>query len=116
MSPAAYSHPPILLAAFRYKSHVPLQELAPHHELISPLPSHTQLPYQVEILRHSTDSDSVGSAICERARKLDAALVVLSKHNKGVLQEFFVGSVTNYCESRFNSAYRALAAPFFRSP
>ena len=53
----------------------------------------------MEILRHSTDSDSVGSAICERASKLGAALVVLSKHNKGALKEFFVGSVTNYCES-----------------
>ena len=62
------------------------------------VPPYTQLPYQVEILRHSTDSDSVGSAICERASKLGAALVVLSKHNKGALKEFFVGSVTNYCE------------------
>ena len=39
----------------------------------------------------------IGSIICQRADQLQAALVVMAKHNKGALQEFFVGSSTTYC-------------------
>ena len=99
------SPPPCLSIQIHARSRSELQTLIPTSAQFSPLmsswyvpPPQTQLPYQVEILRHSTDSDSVGSAICERASKLGAALVVLSTHNKGALKEFFVGSVTNYCE------------------
>ena len=35
--------------------------------------------------------------VCARAEALDAAGIVLSKHNKGKVAEFFLGSVTNYC-------------------
>ena len=57
-----------------------------------------QISYQIEILRHTADAGSVGSAICEKAVKLDAVAVVLSKHTKSVTDEywleFYVGSVT----------------------
>jgi hypothetical protein len=35
--------------------------------------------------------------VCEKAKIIDADLVVMASHRKGRLQEFFVGSVTNYC-------------------
>ena len=35
--------------------------------------------------------------VCARADTLGAAAIVLSKHNKGKVAEFFLGSVTNYC-------------------
>jgi nucleotide-binding universal stress UspA family protein len=35
---------------------------------------------------------------CCRAEKTGAVAVVMAKHSKTALQEFFVGSVTNYCE------------------
>jgi hypothetical protein len=35
--------------------------------------------------------------VCEKASIIDADLVVMASHRKGRVQEFFVGSVTNYC-------------------
>lgn len=57
-----------------------------------------QAPYQLEIVRFATDNDSIGSIICKRAEQLNAACVVMCKHQKGKIKEFFVGSVTSYCE------------------
>eukprot|EP00798_Chlamydomonas_sp_ICE-L_P021503 gene21503-28484_t len=56
-----------------------------------------KIPYQIEIVRFGTDADSVGTVICERADQLNAGLVVMAKHNKGAIKEFFIGSSTNYC-------------------
>lgn len=55
-----------------------------------------KIPYQLEIVRFSTDSDSIGSITCKRAEQVNANLVVMAKHNKGAVKEFFMGSVTNY--------------------
>eukprot|EP00798_Chlamydomonas_sp_ICE-L_P025603 gene25603-11255_t len=38
----------------------------------------------------------VGDIICKRAKDLDA-MVVMGKHPKGKVEEFFSGSSTNYC-------------------
>lgn len=40
---------------------------------------------------------STGSIVCKRAEQLNAAAVVMAKHNKGAMAEFFIGSVSNYC-------------------
>ena len=56
-----------------------------------------QVPYQVELVKFSTDNDSIGAIVCKRAEQLQAAAVVMAKHNKGAIKEFFVGSVCNYC-------------------
>lgn len=56
-----------------------------------------QIPFKLELVRFATDNDSIGAVICRRAAQLNAAAVVMAKHNKGRLREFFVGSVTNYC-------------------
>jgi structural maintenance of chromosome 2 len=53
----------------------------------------------MKVVKFATDNDSIGSIICKRAEKINAVAVVLAKHNKGKIAEFFVGSVTNYCES-----------------
>lgn len=55
------------------------------------------IPYKVEIVHFLTDNDSIGEAICKRAEVLKAAAVVLAKHQRGRISEFFLGSVTKYC-------------------
>lgn len=56
-----------------------------------------KIPYQVEIVRFGTDTDSIGSITCKRAEQLNATALVMAKHNKGQIKEFFLGSVTSYC-------------------
>lgn len=56
------------------------------------------MAYQLEIVKFACDNDSIGSIICKRADQLNAAAVMLAKHDKGAIAEFFVGSVTTYCE------------------
>lgn len=76
----------------------------------------------VHIIKYEVDNDSIGNVICKKADELDAALVVMARHNKSKLQEvcrlckelrknfscstmflsivslqFFLGSVTNFC-------------------
>jgi structural maintenance of chromosome 2 len=56
-----------------------------------------QIPFQVDILRASTDNDTIGAVICRRADAVNAAVVIMAKHTRGAIKEFFVGSATNYC-------------------
>jgi hypothetical protein len=39
-----------------------------------------------------TDNDSIGEAICKRAEALNASAVVMAKHQRGAIAEFFLGS------------------------
>lgn len=55
-----------------------------------------KVPYQIELVRFATDNDSIGAILCKRAEQLQAVAVVMAKHNKGAIKEFFIGSVTNY--------------------
>jgi len=55
-----------------------------------------KVPYQIEIVKFATDTDSIGSIICKRAAQLNAGIVVMAKHNKGCIKEFLIGSCTNY--------------------
>ena len=55
-----------------------------------------QIPYQVEIVRGCVDNDSIGALLCRRAEQLNAAVLVMAKHNRGAVKEFFIGSVSNY--------------------
>lgn len=61
------------------------------------------IPYQIELVKFSTDNDSIGSIICKRADQLNAAAVVMAKHNRGPIKEFFLGSVSNFCTHHCNS-------------
>lgn len=50
-----------------------------------------QIPYQVEIVRGCVDNDSIGALLCRRAEQLNAAVLVMAKHNRGAVKEFFIG-------------------------
>jgi len=54
------------------------------------------IPFKIEIVRFSTDNDSIGEVLCKRAQALNAVAVVMASHNKGAIKEFFLGSVTKY--------------------
>ena len=53
--------------------------------------------YKLDIIAYEMNNTSIGEVVCEKAKIIDADLVVMASHRKGRLQEFFVGSVTNYC-------------------
>jgi structural maintenance of chromosome 2 len=55
-----------------------------------------KIPYQVEIVRGCVDNDSIGALLCRRAEQLNAGVVLMGKHNRGAVKEFFIGSVSNY--------------------
>ncbi|KAF8060065.1 Zeaxanthin epoxidase [Scenedesmus sp. PABB004] len=56
-----------------------------------------KVPFQVDIVRGCVDNDSIGALVCRRAEQVGAVAVVMAKHSRGAIKEFFVGSVTNYC-------------------
>lgn len=43
------------------------------------------------------DTEAIGRVICSKADDLNPAAVVLAKHTKGLLKEWFIGSVCKYC-------------------
>jgi nucleotide-binding universal stress UspA family protein len=49
---------------------------------------------QVQCMVEIIDADSVGDVICQKITELKPDAVIMGTHNKGVLKEFFVGSVT----------------------
>lgn len=53
--------------------------------------------YKLDIIAYEMNNTSIGEIVCEKAKIIDVDLVVMASHRKGRLQEFFVGSVTNYC-------------------
>lgn len=55
-----------------------------------------KIPYKVEIVHYLTDNDSIGDAICKRSDALKAAAVVMAKHQRSGITEFFLGSVTKF--------------------
>jgi nucleotide-binding universal stress UspA family protein len=54
------------------------------------------VPYDAHLVRCDTSTDSIGQLVVNRAAALGAAAIVMAKHNKGVIKEFFVGSTTSY--------------------
>ena len=44
-----------------------------------------------------TDAASIGELICLEAEQAQAAMVVMVRHTKGAIQEFFLGSATSFC-------------------
>ena len=61
------------------------------------------IPYQVEIVHYLMDKDSIGDAVCKRSAALNAAAVVMAKHQQGKISEFFLGSTTKYCTAHCKS-------------
>ncbi len=60
-------------------------------------PTHSQAPYQLEVLKAAGDAESIGELICSRAVELDATMIIMGVHEKGAAVRFFVGSVTQHC-------------------
>lgn len=50
----------------------------------------------VHIVKYEVDTDSIGNVICKKAEELDVAMAVMARHTKTKLQEFFLGSCTQY--------------------
>jgi len=51
---------------------------------------------RVEVVRFSTDTESVARVVTTRAEELKAEAVIMVSHNRSRLAEFFVGSVASY--------------------
>jgi nucleotide-binding universal stress UspA family protein len=54
-------------------------------------------PPVIHIIKFETDSDSIGTVLCKKADELNAAVLVVARHDKSKLQEFFIGSVSKFC-------------------
>ena len=48
-------------------------------------------------MQSEVDTESIGNVVCKKAEDLDVAAIIVSLHSKSRLQEFFLGSITNYC-------------------
>lgn len=66
------------------------------HERFEVVLKQKRVQYDAHLIRCNTSSDSVGQLICARADLLKVAAVIMAKHNKGAVKEFFVGSSCSY--------------------
>lgn len=57
----------------------------------------TAPPPVAHIIKFETDADSIGTVLCKKAEELKAAVLVVARHNKSKLQQFFLGSVSGFC-------------------
>jgi hypothetical protein len=55
------------------------------------------VPYTVEVVRGCIDNDSIGALVCKRAEQLNAAALLLAKHQRGAVKEFFIGRCVRAC-------------------
>ena len=65
-------------------------------ETLLPILDQRKIPYKLNIIAYEMNNTSIGEVVCEKASILDADVIVMASHRKGRIQEFFVGSVTNY--------------------
>lgn len=82
------------------KTHTQLKQeehaLAFIHERFERPLSGRHIPFDVHLIRCDTSTDTVGQVISARAESLEAAAVVMAKHSKGAVKEFFLGSCSSY--------------------
>ena len=53
-------------------------------------------PPVVHIVKSEVDTETIGHLLVKKAEELDAACIVVARHNKGRIAELFLGSVTTY--------------------
>lgn len=53
-----------------------------------------RIPFMLHVIIGNDDSESIAKVIQQKAVDVDAAMVIMSRHNKGVVQSWWVGSVT----------------------
>mmetsp|Transcript_38582 Transcript_38582/g.109113 ORF Transcript_38582/g.109113 Transcript_38582/m.109113 type:complete len:451 (+) Transcript_38582:278-1630(+) len=60
--------------------------------------------YEIDLIQelHTDSIKGLGSAIVNKAEELDASLLVMASHGKGVVQEFLLGSLTSFVTHHAN--------------
>jgi nucleotide-binding universal stress UspA family protein len=53
-----------------------------------------KVPFQLHVILGPTDSESIAKVIAKKVDDLSAEAVVMAKHTKGKLKEYWLGSVT----------------------
>lgn len=48
------------------------------------------------LLQSEVDTESIGHVLCKKAHELKACAVVMASHSRTSLQQFFLGSVTDF--------------------
>ena len=48
-------------------------------------------------MQAEVDTESIGTVLCRKAESLHAAAIIVSCEARSRLQEFFLGSITNFC-------------------
>lgn len=62
-----------------------------------PVLEEKKIPYRIEIVTvvgSDWNADAVADAIWRRSEELKASLIIVAKHNRGLIKEMFTGSVT----------------------
>ena len=90
LSPLPQQDPAAYEQLIKNAEHFVSQRFLPRLLSVSPDPV-------VHLVKAEVDADSIGSVVCRKAADLKAAALVMASHTKTKLQEFFLGSVTNYC-------------------
>ena len=48
-------------------------------------------------MQAEVDTESIGTVLCRKAESLNVAAIIVSCEPRSRLQEFFLGSITNFC-------------------
>jgi nucleotide-binding universal stress UspA family protein len=61
-----------------------------------------KVPFQLHVILGPTDSESVGRVVAKKVEDIKADTVVIAKHSKGKIKEYWLGSVTKELIKRVN--------------
>lgn len=65
---------------------------------VTPPLAAANIPFEAEVIRITESGNAaIGEALCKKATKASATLMLLNRSSKIALTRFFVGSVTKYC-------------------
>ena len=53
-----------------------------------------KVPFQLHVIVGPVDSEAVAKLVAKKSKDLDAEVVIVARHSKGKLKEYWVGSVT----------------------
>lgn len=54
-----------------------------------------RIPFKLHVVVGPVDSDSIAKVVITKSADVDAALIVIARHQRGKFASFFVGSVTS---------------------
>ncbi len=61
------------------------------------VPRHPRSISHAMYVQAEVDTESIGTVLCRKAESLDVAAIIVSCEARSRLQEFFLGSITNFC-------------------